>query len=123
MQEQEYEISIMLTNSRDSTLTFILEPWGFIYEMQPQAKYTVCFRSPIQPSPPNIVEVEYAADSITVYAWDGCLFAVFQNDTVLPPGAFVGPRLPGGVNILKNIGFLKATMDETRAREKQKDDL
>ncbi len=112
-QEQEYEVSLVLTNSRDTMLPFALEPWGFVYEMEPQAQYTLVFRSTVQPSPPNTVEVEYAPDHITVYAWDGCLFAVLKNGEVLPPGAFQGPRLPGGVQILKNIGFLKMTMDET----------
>ncbi len=122
-QEQEYEVSMMLTNSRETKFTFALEPWGFVYEMEPQAQYLLVFRSNIQPSPPNTVEVEYAADHIIVYAWDGCRFAVFKNGEVLPPGAFEGPRLPEGVQVLKNMGFLKMTMNETLARKKKQDDI
>lgn len=120
MQEQEFEVSIIVSNSRETPLTFILEPWGRAYEMEPHTSYTICFRSTVEPSPPNIAEVEYAEDRVTVYAWDGCLCAVYQNGNVLPPGAFVGPPLPSGVAILKNIGFLKATMDETLSRKNRK---
>jgi hypothetical protein len=75
--------------------------------MEPHTSYTICFRSTVEPAPTNIVEVEYAEDRVTVYAWDGCLVAVYQDGDVLPPGAFFGPRLPSGVAILKNIGFFK----------------
>ena len=114
MQEQGYEIAIVVSNTHDTNFLFVLEPWGFVYEMPPHASYTVVFRSLVQPVPPNTVEVEYGANNITVYGWDGCLFAVYQNGEVLPPGAFQGPRLPSGVNIIKNLGFLKETLNTTR---------
>jgi len=104
---------MVVTNSHDANFLFVLEPWGFVYEMPPQASYTVVFRSPVQPVPPNVVEVEYGADNITLYGWDGCLFAVYQDGEVLPPGAFQGPRLPGSVSIIKNLGVLKATLNTT----------
>ena len=75
MQVQEYEVSIILSNSRETQFTFVLEPWGRVNEMEPRASYTVCFRSTVEPSPPNSVEVEYAEDRVTVFAWDGCLVA------------------------------------------------
>jgi hypothetical protein len=122
MQEQEYEIAIIVSNTHDTNLTFVIEPWGFVYDMSPQASYTVVFRSLVQPVPPNTVEVEYGVDSIIVYAWDGCLFAVFENGEVLPPGAFAGPRLPAGVGMLKNLGFLKATLNTQRPLNREQED-
>jgi hypothetical protein len=111
MQEQEYEFSMILVNTRAVPLTLNIEPWGWAYEMEPKTKYTICFRSNIQPIPPNIVETEYAENYITVCAWDGCRFAIYQNGEVLHPGAFAGPRLPGGVQAIKSIGFLNLTRD------------
>jgi hypothetical protein len=123
MQEQEYEVSMVLSNTRDTSITLIVEPWGEIYEMVPHEKYILCFRSPLPPSSPQAVEIEYALDSFTVYAWDGCLFAFSHNGQIVSPGsAFVGPRVPAGVDILKKTGFFKQTMDAALAREKQKED-
>lgn len=122
MQEQECSVSIVLSNSRETRFTLVLEPWGRVYEMEPHTSYTICFRSTVEPFSPNMAEVEYAEDRVTVYGWDGCQVAVYQDGNVLPPGVFVGPRVPSGVAILKNIGFLKVTMDETLSRKKQKDD-
>jgi hypothetical protein len=123
MQEQEYEVAILVSNTHDTNFTLALEPWGFVYEMSPQASYTVVFRSLVQPVPPNIVEVEYGANNIIIYGWDGCLFAVYHNGEVLSPGAFQGPRLPDGVNIIKNLGFLKETLNTSRPiREENKEE-
>jgi hypothetical protein len=72
------------------------------YEMPPQARYTIVFRSLVPPALPNTVEVEHAADSITVWAWDGCLYAIYSNGEALPPGAFEGPPVPGGAAIIKD---------------------
>jgi|GraSoi_2013_60cm_1033757.scaffolds.fasta_scaffold54329_2 hypothetical protein len=122
MQEHEYEVSMVLSNTRDTPITLIVEPWGALYEMVPQEKYLLCFRSPFPPSSPQAVEIEYALDGFTVYAWDGCLFALYHHGEVLSPGgAFAGPRVPGGIEILKKIGFLKQTMHAALAREKPKD--
>lgn len=96
MQEHEYEIAIVVSNTRKSSFPLVLEPWGA------QANCTVVFRSSVPPTPPNTVEVEYAADSITVWAWDGCRYAVYHDGEVLPPGPFVGPPFPPGVTIMKN---------------------
>jgi hypothetical protein len=101
-QENEFEVAIVISNARNSSFPLVLEPWGMPYEMPAQARYTVVFRSLVPPAPPNTVEVEHAADSITVWAWDGCLYAVYSNGEVLPPGAFEGPRLPAGAAIIKD---------------------
>jgi len=122
MQEHEYEVSMVLSNTRDTPITLIVEPWGALYEMGPQEKYLLCFRSPFPPSSPQAVEIEFALDGFTVYAWDGCLFALYHHGEVLSPGgAFAGPRVPGGIEILKKTGFFKQTMDAALAREKPKE--
>ena len=89
MQEQEYEIAIIVSNAYATDFTLVLEPWGRSYDMPPQASYTIVFRSLIPPKPPNTVEIIYGTDQIAVYGWVGCLLALYQNGEVLPPGAFV----------------------------------
>ena len=64
MQEQEFEIAI--SNARNSSFPLVLEPWGMPYKMPAQARSTIVFRSPVPPAPPNTVELEHAAGSITV---------------------------------------------------------
>ena len=92
MQEHEYEVSLVLSNTRETPITLIVEPWGAMYEMVPQEKYLLCFRSFFPPSSPQAVEIEYALDGLTVYAWDGCLFALYYQGEVLSPGGtFAGP--------------------------------
>jgi hypothetical protein len=91
-------------------------------EMVPQEKYLLCFRSPFPPSSPQAVEIEYALDGFTVYAWNGCRFVLYhQGEVVSPGGAFAGPCVPGGIEILKETGFFKHTMDAALAREKPKE--
>jgi hypothetical protein len=122
MQEHEYEVSMVLSNTRDTSITLIMEPWGALYEMGPQEKYLLCFRSPFPPSSPQAVEIEFALDEFTVYARDGCLFALYHQGEVLSPGgAFAGPHVLGGIEILKKTGFFKQTMDAALAREKPKE--
>lgn len=83
MQEQGYEVPIIVSNTHDTNVTFVLEPWGRIYEMPPQASYTVVFRSLVQPDPPNTAAVEYGSDSIVVYGWSGCLANVYHNGKLI----------------------------------------
>ena len=122
MQEHEYEVTLGLSNTRETPIMLIVEPWGELYTMLPQTKYTLCFRSSLPPTSPHEIEMVYALDSVTVYAWDGCLFALFTQGEVLSPGgAFAGPRVPGGMEILKQTGFFTQTMPDTSAKEPSQD--
>jgi hypothetical protein len=57
-----------------------------------------------------------------VYAWDGCLFALYhQGEALSPGGAFAGPLVTGGIKILKKTGFFKRTIDAVLAGEKPKE--
>lgn len=114
MQDNEYEVSLGLSNTHGVPITLIIEPWGEVYEMVPNKKYTICFRSPFPPSSPHEIEVVYAPDSITVYAWDGCLFTLFsQGEIISPGGAFDAPRVPEGIEVLKSIGFFSWAVPQT----------
>ncbi len=86
MEEQEYEISLVFSNTRDEMITFYLEPWGEYYEMEPRVLFTLVLRSPIKPSPPNeTVIVNSDVDCLTVFAWRGCVATLFRNGEMLGP--------------------------------------
>ncbi len=72
---QEYEVSMMVSNSREITITFVLEPWGTFYAMEPHATFTLVLRGSMQ----GAIEVEDGLESITVYAWTGCTDAVLSH--------------------------------------------
>jgi len=85
-----YEVSMMVSNSRESTITFVLEPWGEIYTMEPRARFTLLLRSSIQ----GAVEIDDGVDSMTVYAREGCTAALFQDGEELGAGTSPRPRVP-----------------------------
>jgi len=79
-------------------MTFILEPWGELYPMEPNTKFTLVFRSTVQPRALNAIEVDYSAESITVYGWEGCTVSLFHNGEELGAGATPRtqvPKIPG----------------------------
>lgn len=86
MEEQEYEISMVFSNTRDEVITFYLEPWGEYYEMEPRITFTLVLRSPIQPTPPReTVIIKYEIDGLTVWAWRGCVATLFRDGEMLGP--------------------------------------
>ena len=91
---QEYEVSILFENRRDTTMAFLLEPWGEFYEMVPRATFTLVLRSPIQDTATILYGFEDGFDSITVYAWEGCTATLFQDGKELGAGLFPRSRVP-----------------------------
>lgn len=87
---QEHEVPMMVSNSRERTITFVLEPWGEIYTMEPRARFTLLLRSPIQ----GAVEIDDGVDSMTVYAWEGCPAALFRDGEEVGAGTSPRPRVP-----------------------------
>lgn len=70
-----YEVSMRISNSRDTAITFVLEPWGTFYSMEPHATFTLVLRGPIQ----GDIEVEDGLESLTAYAWTGCTDAILSH--------------------------------------------
>ena len=118
----EYEVSIVFSNRRETTVKFVLEPWGEIYPIEPRASLTAAFRSSIPPSSLHSAEIEYGVDSITVYAWEGSTVALFQDGKAVGSGASSRLHVPEGLEILKKIGFFRETMDEAFAQERHQED-
>jgi hypothetical protein len=65
-------------------ITFILEPWGEEYTMEPHVNWTLVLRSTVPPVGSNGIEVTYDIDCITVYGWEGCTVTLFQNGEEMP---------------------------------------
>lgn len=52
-------------------ITFLLEPWGEVYTMEPQAHFRLRLQSSVPPSPRKAVDIRYDVGSLTVYGWEG----------------------------------------------------
>jgi len=65
----EYEVSMMISNSRDTTITLVLEPLGVFYPVEPHATFTLVLQGPLQ----GPIEVVDDLESITVNAWASCI--------------------------------------------------
>jgi hypothetical protein len=112
-----------ISSTQDAPKSLIIEPWGEVYEMVPHAMYTLSFRSPVPSIFPHEIEVEYALDAITVYACTGCVFTLWHQGEIISPGeAFAGPRVPEGIEILKQTGFFTQTIHDALA-SKPSDDI
>ena len=62
-------------NSKNHGVTFVLEPWGDVYEMAPGDQYLVIFTGPMPAEP----EVDLTDDAITVYGWTGSMVRVVKD--------------------------------------------
>ena len=87
---QEYEVSVRVSNSRDATITFVLEPWGEIYAMESHVTFLLHLRSSIQGS----IEIDYGCDRITIYAWEDCVASLFKDEKELGAGASSRTHVP-----------------------------
>lgn len=75
-------VSLRIRNSRVTSLALYLEPWGEEYCMPPEATFEVVARGPHG----DCLEVEYAADHITVYGWSGSVVSLFHEGVELGTG-------------------------------------
>ncbi|BCL80553.1 hypothetical protein ccbrp13_30180 [Ktedonobacteria bacterium brp13] len=98
---QEYEVSLRFVNEQKALTTFILEPWGEIYTMEPDVTWLLTLQSAIAPVGSNAIEVMYSINCITVYGWEGCTATLYQDGEEVPKD-MTGtrgrvPKTPDGV--------------------------
>ena len=67
---------VLVRNGTDKPLLFIFEPWCWTTELLPDAS-VICEAAGTRP---GCLEVEYTADSVTVYGWDTCVARVLTAD-------------------------------------------
>jgi len=83
-------VSLRIRNSRATSLTLYLEPWGEKYLMSPEATFKVVAKGPQG----DCLEVEYAEDHITVYGWPGSEVSLFHEGAELGTGQRTEPPIP-----------------------------
>ena len=73
--KKEQETRLRVINSKAHGVTFVLEPWGDIYDMAPEDEFVVVFLGPGPAEP----EVDLTEDAVTVYGWTGSMVRVLKN--------------------------------------------
>ena len=91
------EVRLLLINSTDKPLSFVLEPWGEVYPFEPETQISLVFCGPEGGHP----EVDYGAEAVTVWSWSGSTARVFKDDRELGAGKFERTPVPdmSGLNI------------------------
>jgi len=73
--KKDTETRLRVINSKTHRVSFVLEPWGDVYDMEPADEYVVIFTGPVPAEP----EVDLMDDSITVYGWTGSMVRVIKD--------------------------------------------
>ena len=67
---------------------FHFEPWGFVYYMEPNARFLIVVQAPEQGS----LELQYQDDNILFWGWTGCVAWVYlDGKELLSPEVMVAP--------------------------------
>ena len=70
---------VTVSNGTVAPLLLIFEPWCWTEELAPGAE-RMCEAASLRP---GWLQVEYSADAVTVYAWDGCVARVFGDGRLI----------------------------------------
>jgi hypothetical protein len=70
---------VTVRNGTTAPLLLIFEPWCWTEELAPDAERVCEATSPRA----GWLEVEYGAEAVTVYAWDGCVARVYDPSGLL----------------------------------------
>ncbi len=84
---------LQLTNSHPGAIRFALEPWGEEYTLPPEMTLEVTARGPEG----GALEVELAADGVTVWGWAGSVVTLSQDGR--PFGADARALVPVDPNV------------------------
>jgi hypothetical protein len=84
----KYDRFIKVKNRSQSTVEFVLEPWGEVYKMAPNDMFVVAGKGPEEDS----FEVVFENDAISVWGWPGSVLWLYHNDKEL--GERTEPRTP-----------------------------
>ncbi len=81
-QDENQTLSLNIVNERTITINFVLEFWGEVYPMPPEATFEVVITG-TQFDVPSVVIKD---DQILVYAPRGTVAAIFHDGVELGPG-------------------------------------
>lgn len=79
---------IQVTNRQKFEVEFVLEPWGEIYRMPPEATFEVVASGPTS----GCLEIEYEDKQVFVYGWGGATVDVFHEGQPLRPGSMLSVK-------------------------------
>jgi hypothetical protein len=74
--KKKTEVRLLIVNSQEESVTFILEPWGETFALDPGEQLSLVARGPEGGYP----ELDYEARTITYWGWSGSTVRVFKND-------------------------------------------
>ncbi len=77
--------NLRLTNSGESSIDFIIEPWGDVFPMAPEATFEIAFES-VGEAGNDAPEVQWGAQAITVYAGRNSTFSIVQSPVAMTNG-------------------------------------
>ena len=95
---------VPVRNRRKRPVRFRVEPWGEEYDMPAGATFQVMGRGPDGDG----IEVAWASDTVTVYAWPGAsLRVVHRGVDVGPAERMTAPRIPQGMKLREWVAAVK----------------
>ncbi len=77
----EQTFSLEFVNSLDNPLSLWVEPWGHVHSLQPSEAVRLEIAGP-----PGRAVVQASDHALTVWAWSGTRFALYQGERVLRRG-------------------------------------
>lgn len=76
---------LRLTNSGETPIDFIIEPWGNVFPMAPDATFEVAFQIAGEEGN-DAPEVQWGANAITVYAGRNSTFSIVESPAATTNG-------------------------------------
>jgi hypothetical protein len=99
----DQHVVVGLTNSHELPFTFVLEPWGEVYEFPAGATFVVVAQGP---AGDNLV-IDNGERVITVWGWSGSNVEVFHNGKLIShSGGPPVPSVPAGMSIRGFLGMV-----------------
>ena len=76
---------LRFTNSGEKSINFIIEPWGDVFPMAPEATFEIAFES-VGEQGNDAPEVQWSTSSITVYAGRNSTFSIVESPATTTNG-------------------------------------
>ena len=73
------EVRLLVVNTKNIPVTFLLEPWGESYELQPEEQVSLVYRGPDG----GHAELAVGANTIETWGWVGSTVRIFKEDEEL----------------------------------------
>lgn len=95
------EVRLLIVNTKTVPVAFHLEPWGEVYELQPQGQVSLVYRGPEGGHP----EVAVGDEFIETWGWVGSTVRAFKDDEELGGPGCDRPLVPDAFPPIKQPNF------------------